>query len=164
MEMLFLDSVLMIIIITNLAWKPVSQDLYLWWHSNSISHPETLPEPFSLANLVPKLSQDVCLEKGSGGTLTTLRYSFYLFSAASWEVYRTLLKLVRQVLSYSLPMPLAGSFLYPHYLNKIYTKLWVTETVFGPRLKSSPSETMNLATPFAVSYHPGVSSGIFKTR
>ena len=38
---------------------------------------------FSLANLVPKLSQDVCLGKGSGGTLTTLRYSFYLFSAAS---------------------------------------------------------------------------------
>ena len=28
MEMLFLGSMLMIIIITNLAWEPVSQDLY----------------------------------------------------------------------------------------------------------------------------------------
>ena len=160
--MLFLDSMLMII--TNLAWKPVSQDLYLWVHSNSVSRPETLPEPFSLANLVPKLSQDVCLGKGSGGTLTTLRYSFYWFSAASWEVYKTLLQLVRRVLSYPLPVPLAASFLYPHYFNKIYTKLWVTETAFGPRLKSSPSETMNLATLFTVSYHLGVSSGIFKTK
>ena len=38
---------------------------------------------FSLANLVPKLSQDECIGKGSGGTLTTLSYSFYLFSVAS---------------------------------------------------------------------------------
>ena len=38
---------------------------------------------FSQANLVPKLSQDVFLGKGSGGTFTTLKYSFYLFSAAS---------------------------------------------------------------------------------
>ena len=28
MEMLFLGSILMIIIVTNLAWEPVSQDLY----------------------------------------------------------------------------------------------------------------------------------------
>ena len=31
---------------------------------------------FSLTNLVPKLSQDLYLGKGSGGTLTTLRYFF----------------------------------------------------------------------------------------
>ena len=37
-------------------------------NSNSISHSETLLELFSLANLVPKLSQDVCLGKVSGGT------------------------------------------------------------------------------------------------
>ena len=54
---------------------------------------------FSLANLVPKLSQDIRLGKGSAGTLTTLRYSFYLFSAAFWEARKALLKLVRQVLS-----------------------------------------------------------------
>ena len=40
---------------------------------------------------MPKLSRDVCLGKGSGGTLTTLRYSFYLFSAARRKVYMALL-------------------------------------------------------------------------
>ena len=43
---------------------------------------------FSQANLVPKLSQDVCLGKGSGGTLRTLKYSFCLFSTASWKLYK----------------------------------------------------------------------------
>ena len=67
----------MIIIITNLAWEPVSQDLYTLLHNNRVSCPETLPGTlFSLANLVPKLSQDVCLGKGSCRTLRTLRYSF----------------------------------------------------------------------------------------
>ena len=48
-----------------------------------ISPREGARKQFSLANLVPNLSQDVCLGKGSGGFLTTLRYSFYLFSATS---------------------------------------------------------------------------------
>ena len=52
-------------------------------------------DPCSLANLVLKLSQDVFLQKGSGETLTILRYSIYLFSAASWEVCNAMLKLVR---------------------------------------------------------------------
>ena len=90
----FLGSILMIIIVTNLAWEPVSQDLHPWWHSSSISHPDLAWKPFSLAKLVPKLSQDVCLGKGSGGILQTSR-SFHLFSTASWEVYNNLLKLVR---------------------------------------------------------------------
>ena len=38
---------------------------------------------FLLINLVQILSQDVCLGKGSGKTFTTLRYSFYLFSAGN---------------------------------------------------------------------------------
>ena len=95
MEMLFLGSMVMVIIVTNLAWEPVSQDLHPWWHSSSISHPDLAWKPFSLAKLVPRLSQVVCLGKGSGGTLTTLRYSFYLFSAARRKVYMALLKLVR---------------------------------------------------------------------
>ena len=41
---------------------------------------------FSLANFVSKLSPDVCLGKGPNRTLTTLRYSFYLFSATSWKI------------------------------------------------------------------------------
>ena len=43
METLFLGSMLMIIIVTNHAWEPVSQDLYPWSHSNSMSIPEMLP-------------------------------------------------------------------------------------------------------------------------
>ena len=64
----------MIIIVTNLAWEPVSQDVYPWLHSNSIRCPETgvTHNLFSLAHLVLRLSQDVCLRKGSGGTLSTL--------------------------------------------------------------------------------------------
>ena len=42
MEMLFLGSMVMIITVTNLAWEPISQDLYPWLHSNSISCIETL--------------------------------------------------------------------------------------------------------------------------
>ena len=39
---------------------------------------------FSLANIVPKLSLDVCLEKWRRNrTLTALRYSFYLFSTTN---------------------------------------------------------------------------------
>ena len=124
MEMLFLGSILMIIIVTNLAWKPVSQDLYPLLHNNSVSCPETLPGTlFSLANLVPKLSQDVCLGKGSCGTLRTLRYYFYLFSADSLKVYKALLKLVRWVCSCPLLIPLSEAFPVIFTLNKIYTKL-----------------------------------------
>ena len=53
---------------------------------------------FSLANLVPKLSQDVCLGKGSDGTLSTLWYYFYLFPTANWKVYNAPLKLAMQAL------------------------------------------------------------------
>ena len=60
-------------------------------------------------------------------------------------------------LSCPLLVPLAGGFLYLCF-NKIYTKLWVTETVLGPRVKSS-SEAMNPAALFTVSYHLGGSSG-----
>ena len=46
-EMLFLGSTLMIIIVTNFAWGPLSPDLYPWLHSSSISCPETLPRTCS---------------------------------------------------------------------------------------------------------------------
>ena len=97
----------------------ISQQLYL-------SPRDVSQNEFSLADLVLKLSQDVCLGKGSGETCTALTYSFYLFSAASWKVYDALLKLVRLGL---LPVPLAGGFLYLFTLIKLcYTKLWATET------------------------------------
>ena len=63
-------------------------------------------DPCSLANLVLKLPQDVFLQKGSGETLTTSRYSIYLFSAASWEVCNAMLKLVSMG-------TLSTPFLYP---------------------------------------------------
>ena len=47
MEMLSLGSMLMIIIVTNFAWEPVSQDSYPWLHSNSISHPGKVPRTCS---------------------------------------------------------------------------------------------------------------------
>ena len=76
MKMLFSGSMLIIIIVINVAWEPVSQDLYP-------DYREVVWNQLSLASLVPKLSQDVCCGKGSGGTLTTLRYFFNQFSAAS---------------------------------------------------------------------------------
>ena len=63
-----------------------------------ILHRDIVWNLFSLANLVPKLSQHVCLEKGPNRLLTTLRYYFYLFSATSWEVYKVPLKLMRWIL------------------------------------------------------------------
>ena len=83
MEMLLLGSMLIIIIVTNLAWEPVSQDLYPDYTATVYLTQRHVWKLFSLANLVPKLSQDVCLSKEPSGTLTTLRYSFYLFLAAS---------------------------------------------------------------------------------
>ena len=64
---------------------------------------------------------------------------FYLFSAASWEVYKALLKLLRWVLSCSLLMSMSEAFSVTFTLDKIYTMLQVTETVltetvFGPEL------------------------------
>ena len=53
---------------------------------------------FSLANLVPKLTLDICLGKEPNRTLTTLGYSFYLFSTTSWEMYKVPLKLLRHIL------------------------------------------------------------------
>ena len=81
-EILFLGSMLMIIIVTTLAWETVKTYTPDYTATVYLDQKHCL-EPFSLANLVPKLSQDVCLGKGSGGTLTVLRYSFYLFSAAN---------------------------------------------------------------------------------
>ena len=54
------------------------------------------------------------------------------------EVSKTPFKLVRWVLSCSLLMSVSEAFSVTFTLNKIYTKLWVTETVFGPQVKSPP--------------------------
>ena len=108
-----------------------------------------------LANLVLKLSQDACLGRGSGRTFTTLRYSFYLFSAASWKVYNVLLQLV----SWILYLPLSDvrsfylrSFLCPITVYKMLLHKALSDwDCVGPRVNSSPSETTNLA-PNTVNY------------
>ena len=87
MEMLFLGYVLMIIIVTNLAWEPVSQDLYPWLHSNSISTPEMLPRKCSPRLILCQSYLRMCaLGKDLVEFLQILRHS-YLFSVTSWEVY-----------------------------------------------------------------------------
>ena len=154
-EMLFLGSMLMILIVTNLAWECVSQDLSLRLHSNSISHPETFTQnPFSLANLVPKLPRMCALGKDLVDCLQTFRYSFYLFSAANWEVYKALLKLMR-VGTLSTPFwCLCQKLSLSCHLKENFaaqSSEWL-RPVFGPTVKSS-SETTNPATPFKVSYH-----------
>ena len=88
---------------------------------------------FLLTNLVLMSSQDVCYRKGSA------KFSqpwgiFCLFS----DVYKALLKLMRWVLFCPLLISMSEAFSVTFTLNKIYTKLWVTETVFGPQVKSPP--------------------------
>ena len=144
--MLFLDSTLIIIIVTNLAWKPISQDLYPWLHMGNILlyiSPETLPRTNSPWIILCQLFQDIFFGKGSGGTLTTLRYSFYLFSATSWKVYNAPLKPVIflppsdvYVRSFSVTITLIKFLLHKALSDK---------TVFGPGVKRSwsSSEVMN---------------------
>ena len=98
MEMLFWGSMLMIVIVTNLAWEPIPQDLYPWLHSNSISCPETLSGTCFPWLILYQSYLRMYVWKGPNRPLTTLRYSFYLFSAASWEVYKVPLKLMRRIL------------------------------------------------------------------
>ena len=95
-------------------------------------------------------SQDVCYRKWSGKNSYSLQIFFYLFSAASWEVYKAFPKLVSWVLSYPLLMSMAEAFSVTFTLSKIYTMLWVTEIVFGPGVKSSSSVTMNPAALFTI--------------
>ena len=83
MEMLFLGSV-----INNYSGdKSCLQTCFprlacMMMYHQYISPRDIAQNQFFLANVVPKLSQEVYLGKGSDGTLTTLRYSFYLFTAA----------------------------------------------------------------------------------
>lgn len=59
-EMLFLDSMLITIIVTNSAWEPVSQQQYVCLAQKHIGL-----NSFFLVNLVLNLSQNICLGKGS---------------------------------------------------------------------------------------------------
>ena len=52
-------------------------------------------------------------------------------------MYNALLKVVRWVLSCSLLTSMSEAFSVTFTLDKIYTMLQVTETVFGPRVISS---------------------------
>ena len=150
MEMLFLGSML-IIIVTNLAWEPVSQDLYPWWHSNSIYCPERLSGPCCpWLILCQSYLMTYVLGKGLVKLLTMLKYSFYVFSATSWEACKVPLKLVRRVLFLPLLMSMSEAFSVLSLQIKFCTQNseWL-RPVFGPGVKSS--ETMNLAASFTVS-------------
>ena len=94
-------------------------------------------------------SQDVCYWERVWAKFSQPWGIFYLFSAASWEVYKALLQLMRRVLSCTLLMSMSEAFSVTFTLNKVDTKFWVTETVVGPSVKS-PLETMNLGAPFTI--------------
>ena len=99
MEILFLGSMVMIIIVTNLAWEPISQDLYPCLHSNSISCKETLSGTYSpWLILYQSYLRMYVLGKGLIDLLQRWGILFNLFSAASWEVYKVPLKLMRWIL------------------------------------------------------------------
>ena len=75
----------------------------------------------------------------------------FIYSQQLAEKYRRPpLKLVRWVLSRPLLMSKSEASSVTSTLNKIYTKLWVTETDSG--VKSSPLETTNPVAPFTASY------------
>ena len=96
-------------------------------------------------------SQNVCYTKGSEQNSHSLEVFFFnLFSVASWEEYKAPLKLVGWVLSCPLLMSMSEAFSVTCTVSNIYTKLWVIETVFCPRVNSSPSETTDLATSFTI--------------
>ena len=80
---------------------------------------------FPLADLMLMLSQDVHDREVSEQNAHSLEvfFFFFVFSAASLEIYKALLKLVRQVPSCPLLMSMSEDFLVTFTLNKIYTKL-----------------------------------------
>ena len=78
-------------------------------------------------------------------------------------MYKAPLKLVRRVLSCPLLMFLSEAFSVTFNLNKIYTKLPVTETVFGPGVKS-PLEMTNLAVLFTTKLSTATSNLFFRTQ
>ena len=165
MEILFLGSMLMIIIVTNLAWEPVSQDLYPWLHSNSRSCPERLPITHSLwLILCQSYLRMYALGKGLVELLQPWSILF-IYSQQLVEKYiRPLLKLVRQVPFLSPSDVYIRNFLYPVTLNKIlHTKLWVTESLFlvlELNLLQRPWIWRH-CSPFTVSYQdfPGKNTG-----
>ena len=137
--MLFLDSMLINKIVTNLACFSILVPLIT--HQQYISPRDIAQNLFSLANHVPKLSQDVCLGKGYGGILTNLRHSSYLLSATSWEVYNGSLKLVRWVHSYPLLMSMSEAFPITFTSNKSKHKAlrdWDLSLVLGLNLLCKP--------------------------
>ena len=85
--------------------------------------------------------------------LSVLRYSFYLFSAASWKVYNALLNLAKWVLFLPSSDVYVRSFLCPFISIKslLHKALSDWDCIFGSGVK--PSETTN-STPTTISYQP----------
>ena len=128
-EMLFLGSMLMIIIVTNLAWEPVSQDLYPWLHSKSISCPETLSGTCSPWLI---LCQSYLRMYVLGKGLMELLQRWGILFIYSQQLVENCIRPVwmNEVGTLLPPSDVyVRGFLRPATLNKIlHTKLWVTET------------------------------------
>ena len=147
---------LIIIIVTKLAWDPVfSATIHL-------TQKHTAHNTFLLANLVLKLSQDVCLGKWSNGTCIALKYCvflfsfffFNLFSAANWKVHNALLQLMRCILSCPLQcLSLEAFSIFSTLRKHCYTKLWVTETVFWVPEWNFLLQRQQMPVLLTISYH-----------
>ena len=84
------------------------------------------------------------MAKGLGKTFTALSIFFHSQQIAE-KYIMPYLKLARWVIILSLSDVYVRSFFCHYHFNKISTtQNWVTETIFGPGLKSSPLETTNL--------------------
>ena len=128
-EMLCLGYVLMIIIVTNLAWEPVSQDLYPWLHSNSISTPEMLPRKCSPRLILCQSYLRMC---ALGKCLVELLQSWSILFIYFQQLVENYIRPV-WISEVGTLLPSSDiyvrSFLCPVTLNKnFHTKLWVTET------------------------------------
>ena len=115
---------LMIIIITNLAWEPVSQQ-------QNISPRDLLPGTLSFWFIL--YHSYLSMYALGKGLVEHLQHEvlFSSFLAASWKLYNALFKLVRWVLFLSPSDIYVGSFLYPLIKYLLHKSLSDWDCVFG---------------------------------
>ena len=123
----------------------------------SVFCPETLPETCSYWLILHwSYLRMYALRKDVVGPLQYLRYPFY----PQQPVDKYIIPVLTSQGGYSSTcfqclLPEAFSTLFT-LIKPCYTKLWATESVFGPGVKFFPSETTNPETPFTEHHKPSV--------
>ena len=129
----------------NCNWEPVSQDVYPWSHSNSVSCPERLSRTCSPhIILYPSYLRMYAMGKGLVGLLKPWGILF-IYSEQPVEKY------IRPCLNwggysfYPLLMPKSELSLSPLYFNKtlLHKSSERSSLVSGPKLNSSPPGARN---------------------